>query len=70
LEQTHGDTDLGPVTVQAVLEAVLGKQAAAMTPAIEQLLRTLGTSSPDQSGPSPKDSLQMLQQLERMLDSF
>jgi len=25
LEQTHGDTDLGPVTVQAVLEAVLGK---------------------------------------------
>jgi hypothetical protein len=69
--EKHGDEDLGPIDLQAVVKLVLGKDAGAMSPQIQGLFELFGGASHPKSGSPPVNTApQILDQLEKMLDSF
>lgn len=71
LDERHGDDDLGPVDMRSMLGLVLGADSNAMGPQVEEILRLLGseTGKPGTSA-SPKEAIEVMRELERMLDSF
>ena len=74
LDDKHGDQDLGPVDMKAMLATVLGADADKLAPQVEGLLELLGTggapSGQGGQGMTPGDAKRVLESLDKMIEGL
>jgi hypothetical protein len=74
LDDKHGDQDLGPVDMKAMLTTMLGADASSLAPQVEGLLELLGPAGPPSGqggqGMTPNDAKRVLEGLEKMIEGL